>query len=175
MAISDEICIICGIEILRYHDCPHSAVEAFDYCCPNCNVHYDFNFNIVEEFVGQPTPTTPTTPENPKDNTGSEGKDQGQPSENPKENPSQNPSDKDKDKGDSSKTESSQDKSESSTSDKDTQNDTDKSDEKSESSKSDSSTKSEFIPTPPPPTQITSSIKVLQEINSLQSYLATIK
>ncbi|MGX3045966.1 4Fe-4S binding protein [Helicobacter sp. T3_23-1056] len=70
--------------------------------------------------------------------------------ENPKENPSQNPSDKNKDKGDSSKTESSQDKSESSTSDKDTQNDTDKSDEKSESSKSDSSTKSEFIPTPPP-------------------------
>ncbi|MGX3045743.1 hypothetical protein [Helicobacter sp. T3_23-1056] len=31
------------------------------------------------------------------------------------------------------------------------------------------------IPTPPPPTQITSSIKVLQEIKSLQRYLATIK
>ena len=96
--------------------------------------------------------TTPS--ENPNPNKDAESSQKGESSEN------QNPSDKDN-KGEGQKSEG--DSSQKSEQDSSTGNA-----ESSDKDKQDSLL-------PPPPTQITSSIKILQEITTLQSYLATIK
>ena len=67
----NEYCDYCGGELLRDRDCTHNTREPFEYCCPNCNPHFDGGGNIIEDFNEpmQPTPTTPTNPSD-KDNKG---------------------------------------------------------------------------------------------------------
>lgn len=89
-----ENCLYCGYEMHdNGQDCPHPLIMKNEFCCPNCNVHFDSDLNevpiddlgigrpplsdkeyIPPEPLPEPTPpsdsksdssTTPTTPAKP--------------------------------------------------------------------------------------------------------------
>ena len=81
-----EYCPYCGYEMNdNGQDCPHPLIMKNEFCCPNCDVHFDADLNEVPIDIGiarpNPTPppsqnpsqesstessTTPTTPTKPK-------------------------------------------------------------------------------------------------------------
>lgn len=88
-----DFCPYCGYEMSdNGQDCPHPLIMKNEFCCPNCDVHFDSDLNEVpiddlgiarppslsdKEYTPpppapEPTPpsdsTTPTTPANPSPN-----------------------------------------------------------------------------------------------------------
>ena len=76
-----EYCPYCGYEMHdNGQDCSHPLIMKNEFCCPNCDVHFDSDLNevpiddlgIARPPVPEPTPpsdsTTPTTPANPSPN-----------------------------------------------------------------------------------------------------------
>ena len=48
-----EYCPYCGYEMSdNGQDCPHPLIMRDEFCCPNCNVHFDADLNEVPIDIG---------------------------------------------------------------------------------------------------------------------------